>query len=73
MKSNMEKVLIVLGAILLFFAILIPICALTALITMWAWNIFVPAIFHLGTITFWQAWAVNILAGLFMRVVGTSK
>ena len=69
----MEKFLIVLGAVLIFFVTFLSVSALCALVTMWAWNILVPAIFHLGAINFWQAWAVNILAGLFMRVVGTSK
>lgn len=49
--------------------IILPFVALGSLITMWAWNIFVPAIFGLSKITFLQAFAVNILAGLIFRVV----
>ena len=69
----MDKFLIVMGAILLTVIIILPFAALGALVTMWAWNILVPAIFGLAKITFLQAWAVNILAGLFFRVTRISK
>lgn len=59
----MEKLLISLGGILLFFIL----AALLALPTMLLWNWLMPDIFGLTVISFWQAWGLNILTGIFFR------
>lgn len=69
----MDKFATVVLAIIIFLLLFLPLMALSALVTMWAWNILMPAIFNLPVVTFWQAWAVNILAGLFFRVTRISK
>lgn len=69
----MEAVLVFFISVLIFFVLYLPFLALGALITMLAWNIFVPAIFGLTVITFWQALALNILAGLFFKVTRISN
>ena len=33
-------------------------------LTMIAWNILMPVVFHLPKITFWQAWAVTFLLNI---------
>lgn len=35
--------------------------SISALILMWAWNIFIPSVFHGPVITFWQAFAASVL------------
>lgn len=64
-----KGIIIFFGAILLFFVLYLPFLALGALMTMLAWNIFFSVIFELSVITFWQALALNILGGLFFKVL----
>lgn len=40
-----------------------------AFITMWAWNLVMPAVFGLSVITYWQALAVNLLVGLVKGII----
>ena len=48
--------------------------ALYAFVIMLLWNALVPDIFHLVTITFWQAWGLFILSALlFKTFTGPSK
>ena len=65
----MDKFLIALGAFLLLILLIIVFGGLSAIFTMWAWNLVLPSIFGITKITFLQAWGVNILIGLFTRVV----
>lgn len=54
-----------------FVAIAAILCALP---TMLLWNWLMPDIFHLDTITFWQALGLNFLCGiLFKSSVSSSK
>jgi len=58
------------GAILLFasFAGLILVLGLLwAIPTMLLWDWLMPEIFGLTTITLWQAWGLNVLAGIFFK------
>lgn len=62
-----------LGVIMLFvsFAGLILILGLLwAIPTMLLWDWLMPEIFGLTTITIWQAWGLNILAGIFFKKGG---
>jgi hypothetical protein len=40
---------------------------LLAFPVMWCWNYTLPAIFHLTTITWGQAWCLQFLAGMFIK------
>ena len=46
-------------------ALAIGISLLLAYPTMWAWGWFVVPVFKMPALTFWQAFGLNILAGLF--------
>ena len=59
----MEKLLVVLGAIMLVLIISI----LMAFPTMWLWNWLMPAIFGLIKINFWKALGLNILTGILFK------
>ena len=52
------------GLIILFVAI----GAFYPLVVMLLWNWLMPAIFGLGTISFWQAFGLAFLIGLLFRV-----
>ena len=52
------------GLIIIFIAIV----ALYPLGIMLLWNWLMPAIFGLGTISFWQAFGLAFLSGLLFRV-----
>lgn len=43
----------------------------TAFLTMWAWNLVMPAIFGLPALTFLQALAINILLGAIRQTIVT--
>ena len=63
----MEKLLTVLGAIMLVLIISI----LMAFPTMWLWNWLMPAIFGLIKINFWKALGLNILTGILLKSTNT--
>jgi len=54
-----------------FIAVIVVIAALFLLlpfVTWWAWNMTMPQLFHLPTITSWaQALALNVLAGALIK------
>jgi hypothetical protein len=60
---------IVLGLILLGFVvgllIMFPL--------MWLWNWLMPTLFHLPTITIWQAWGLSVLSSLLFKSSVTTK
>lgn len=63
---------IIFGCLLLI--LLVPlVSAISALVTMWAWNIFMVSVFHLPVITFIQAFAlwliITTIKGLFSITV----
>ena len=41
--------------------------------TMWLWNWLMPELFHLPTITIWQAWGLNVLCSLLFKSNITTK
>lgn len=69
----LEKIFTIIGAVIIGFVVLALLSFILSFITLWAWNIFMPAIFHLPTINFWQAFAFNLLAGQFRSTVTTKK
>jgi hypothetical protein len=50
-----------------FAAIIVLMGLLWALPTMLLWDWLMPELFGLSTITIWQAWGLNILAGIFFK------
>ncbi len=54
----MKKARFIMGAIFFGTAFII----LASFVTMWLWNWLMPAIFSLGTITFWQAAGILIFS-----------
>ena len=63
----MEKLLTVLGAIM----VVLIISILMAFPTMWLWNWLMPAIFGLIKINFWKALGLNILTGILLKSTNT--
>lgn len=52
---------------LTFAGIIIVMGLLWAIPTMLLWDWLMPELFGLSTITIWQAWGLNILAGIFFK------
>ena len=50
-------------AFVLVVGLIAGLSALSAAIICWAWNAFMPAVFKLPEITFWQAFALTFLIG----------
>lgn len=62
------------GAMVLFFTfagIILLMGLLWALPTMLLWDWLMPELFGLSTITIWQAWGLNILAGILFKNTNT--
>jgi hypothetical protein len=59
----MEKLLLILGAIML----VLLVAFLLTLPVMWLWNWLMPLIFGLIKINFWQALGINILCGFLFK------
>jgi len=59
----MEKLLIILGAVML----VILLALLFALPTMWLWNWLMPSIFGLMKINFWKALGLNLFTGILFK------
>jgi len=56
-----------------FAGLLLVLGLLWAIPTMLLWDWLMPEIFGLGTITIWQAWGLNILAGIFFKSKSKTK
>ena len=54
-----------------FAALLILLGLLWAIPTMLLWDWLMPEIFGLTTITLWQAWGINVLAGIIFKNKGS--
>jgi hypothetical protein len=65
--ETMEKVLVTIGIVFLVSVLVIGLAALWALVTWWAWNIVIPYLFGLKTISLIQAFALNLLAAAFFK------
>lgn len=61
------------GVFLVTIVMVFIISLLIGYPTMWLWNYVMPVIFGLTKITFWQAFALNCLAGIFFKSTGSSK
>lgn len=59
------------GAIILLFIALIILAFVYSGILMWIWNMVIPVIFGLPTISFWQALGIYIISNILFK--GTSS
>lgn len=73
MKSFFETVGKWVCALIVGLAIVFVFAVLVAFPVMWLWNWVMPDIFGLPVITFWQAFGLNLLCGLFFRGVNSTK
>lgn len=64
--------LLILG-MLGFVASVFVFGAILAFPTMWLWNWLVPELFHLSTISFWQAWGLLLLSGILIKSGSSSS
>jgi hypothetical protein len=50
-----------------FLLLVLGLGFLLAFPTKWCWNYLMPDLFSLKTINVWQAWVMNILAGILFK------
>lgn len=65
MKKN--QIYTAIGALIAFVGFIVLIGLLLGFPVMLLWNVLMPAIFGLPTISFWQALGLNILSGIFFK------
>lgn len=58
------------GAVIGGLFLAVALAFLFGVFVMWLWNWLMPAIFGLGTISYWQAWGLVLLAHLLFKVGG---
>ena len=63
----MKTIVAIILGLLAFVVSACVLGAIVALPTMWLWNWLVPTIFHLPTITVWQAWGLLFLSALLLK------
>lgn len=72
-RSTLGESLFVSLVAIVFVAVLsVAFTALFALPVEWLWNYVVPALFGLKSITFMQAWALNLLCSFLFKSSNTS-
>ena len=69
----MDKIVLAIVATMTAFALLIVVAFVSAVITQCAWNHSVTSIFHLASLTFWQAFWLNILCGFLFKSSAATK
>lgn len=70
--DTFEKVLFGIGAGVLAIFLVVVVCFISAIITEWAWNYVMPYLFHLPHVTFWQAFALNLLVAKLAPTVSNN-
>lgn len=69
MKDVYESICVVLGSILF----VIVLCFISAWVVSMCWNYIMPYLFNLPNITYWQAFAIQILCGCFFKPTNISS
>ena len=69
----LEKLAIGIGIGVLAIIIIAAISLFAAIPIYYLWNWLMPAIFSIKSITFWQAWGINFLAGILFKSTSSSK
>lgn len=73
MDDKVVGVLAVFGTIVGVILLVAGLSLLMAYPTMWAWNYVMPYLFGFKTLSFWQAFCVNYLAGTLIRSTQTNN
>src|SRR3989344_1068927 len=63
----LEKLALGIGIGVLAIGIVAIVSIIAAIPTYFLWNWLMPEIFEIKTITFWQAWGINFLAGILFK------
>lgn len=69
----MEKIILIVSAVLLMVAIAFGVSLILAIPTMLLWDWLMPQIFGLKEITFMQAWGINWLCAILFKNTNTSS
>ena len=69
----MEKLVTIIGLIIVALVVLVGLDFLLAIPTMYLWNWLMPKLFNLTTITYWQAWGLSLLAGLLFGKINLNS
>jgi len=69
----LEKLALGIGIGILAIAVIAVVSLVAAIPTYFLWNWLMPTIFGINTVTFWQAWGINFLAGILFKGSSSSK
>jgi len=71
----MDKLIVGLMAFIGLFAVIVLFAFISAFVTQYTWDNSVAQIFHLQSLTFWQAFCLNVLGGMVCKSssIGKSK
>jgi hypothetical protein len=67
MYATMQNISDTLPLWILLALVLIP---LVILLFQWLWNITMPQVFNLNTVTFWQAFRLLLISGFLFKATG---
>ncbi len=70
--SWLEKLVFGVGIGVLAIFIIAIISLVGAIPTYFLWNWLMPTIFGIKAVTFWQAWGINLLAGILFKSFSSS-
>lgn len=73
MEDKLVTVLAIIGGVVGILLLMGVLSLLLAYPTMWAWNYVMPYLFGFKTLTFWQAFCVNYLAGSLIKSSQTNN
>jgi hypothetical protein len=59
--------------LIVFVVVVLFTSILTAVPVMWLWDWLAPDLFHLHTITLWQAWGLATLCGFLFKSYSSSS
>jgi hypothetical protein len=65
----MEKIISVIGITVIVTLVVIAAAFFWSIITWWAWNLVMPYLFHVKTISLLQAFAINLLLSLIKPTI----
>lgn len=64
---KLDKILMILGGVVMTFGGIVLLAILFAFPVMWSWNYVMPYLFSLKIITWQQAWCLTFLSGMFFK------
>jgi hypothetical protein len=69
-KRFVSKAMRIIGMVFMGLTLTVLFALIFGFVVMWLWNWLMPAIFGLGTITFWQAFGILVMAKLLFGAFG---